>query len=539
MLTDWGIIMGNKVYLFDTTLRDGEQGKGISFTIDDKIKIAKLLDSIEIDYIEGGWPASNPKAAQFFQAMQHIKLHHSKLVAFGSTRRAKNPAASDPNLKAIVNAKVPAAAIFGKTWDLHATEILKISLDENLELIYDSIKFLKDARMEVFFDAEHFFDGYKKNPAYALQAIGAAQQAGADVLVLCDTNGGTLPFEIAKIIEEIKPQIKTPIGIHAHNDSELAVANSITAIQHGAIQVQGTFNGYGERCGNANLCSIIPILKIKMGIDCINGNNLTQLTRLSHHISEIANLVPNDSLPFVGKNSFAHKAGIHVDAVLKNPESYEHMDPRLVGNKQDVTISELAGISNLVYKAQALGIEIDKNNPQIKELIKQIKEMENKGYTFEEGEASFELLLRRSFGLYKRFFTLEGFRVIDEKRNHDDAVIVEATIKISFNDKIYHTAAEGNGPVSALDNALRKALESIYPSLKTLHLTDYKVRVLDSAEGTGALVRVLIESTDGSDSWGTVGVGTNLIEASWNALIDSIEYKLLKDEKNGKQTGNN
>lgn len=517
-----------KVYLFDTTLRDGEQGKGIAFTIEDKIKIAKLLDAFGMDYIEGGWPASNPKAAEFFKIMHTTPLNHAKMVAFGSTRRAKNAANEDANLRAIVDSQAPTAAIFGKSWDLHVTEVLKISLEENLVIIYDSVKFLKDAGMEVFFDAEHFFDGYKRNPAYALETLRAAERGGASVLVLCDTNGGTLPFEIARIIDEIKTQVNTPLGIHAHNDSELAVANSLMAVHHGAIQVQGTINGYGERAGNANLSTIIPSLKIKMTAECISDENLQGLTRLSHHISEIANLAPNDSMAYVGKNSFLHKAGVHVDAILKNPETYEHINPALIGNRQDVSISELSGVGNLVYKAQQIGIQIDKSDSRIKQLIQQLKEMENKGYAFEDGEASFELLLKRTFGLYKRFFTLEGFRVIDEKRSHDEAVIVEATIKINIDGQIFHTAAEGNGPVSALDAALRKSLKTIYPGIQQLHLTDYRVRVLDSTVGTDALVRVIIQSTDGKDSWGTVGVSSNIIEASWDALIDSIEYKLLK-----------
>jgi 2-isopropylmalate synthase len=520
-----------RIEIFDTTLRDGEQGKGISFTVEDKIKIAKILDDIGIDYIEGGWPGSNPKAMEFFDRMKSETLSTAKLVAFGSTRRFKNSAKDDVSLNAIINSGAKTAAIFGKSWDMHVREALKISLDDNLAVIYDSIKYLKDSGMEAIFDSEHFFDGYKHNPEYTLKTILEAQRAGADAIVLCDTNGGALPGEVANIVREIKPQIKCRLGIHAHNDSGLGVANSIIALEDGITHIQGTINGYGERCGNANLCSIIPILKFKMQMDCISSENIQELTKVSHHISEIANMSPEDSQPFVGNNAFAHKAGIHVSAILKNPKTYEHIEPELIGNKQNVTISELSGMSNLVYKAESLGIDIDKTDPKLKTLVTRIKELENQGYAFEEGEASFELLLKRTLGLYKRFFTLEGFRVIDEKRGHDEDIIVEATIKISYNGEIFHTAAEGNGPVSALDNALHESLDAIYPTLSKVHLTDYKVRVLDSKEGTSAMVRVLLESTDGDDKWGTVGVSANIIEASWNALVDSIEYKLLKDDK--------
>ncbi|NQZ56732.1 MAG: citramalate synthase [Lentisphaeraceae bacterium] len=520
--------MGKQIQLFDTTLRDGQQGKGISFTVDDKIKIAKILDESGIDYIEGGWPGASPKVEAFFKAIQDVDLQHAKMVAFGSTRRAGNSAEDDVFLNKIVDSKAPVACIFGKSWDLHVTTALKISLEQNLEIIYDSVKFLKDSGLEVFFDAEHFFDGYKRNPEYAVKCIQAAERGGAEVLVLCDTNGGTLPFEVAEIIEAIKPQLNTPLGIHAHNDSELAVANSLTAIKHGALQVQGTINGYGERCGNANLCSVIPSLQLKMGYDCMSAEQLAQMTKISHRISEIANLAPLESQAFVGQNAFAHKGGVHVSAILKNPETYEHIKPELVGNKQEVTISDQAGLSNLIYKAEKFGIAVEPKDPRIKGLVQQTKELEKMGYSFEEGEASFELLMRRTLGLYKRFFTLEEFRVLDEKRGHDESLIAEATVKLNIDGKLIHTAGEGNGPVSALDQAMRKCLIDIYPEISSIHLTDYKVRVLNSAGGTDALVRVLIESTDGKDTWGTVGVSTNIIDASWEALVDSIEYKLLK-----------
>jgi len=524
----------SQIQLFDTTLRDGQQGKGISFTVEDKIKIAKILDDFGMDYIEGGWPGSSPKVQGFFTAMQDVKLKHAKMVAFGSTRRPGNSAEEDVLLKKIVDTKVPVACIFGKSWDLHVKEALKISLDENLEVIYDSLKFLKDSGMQVFFDAEHFFDGYKRNPSYAIKCLQAAEKGGAEVLVLCDTNGGTMPYDIGCIVDEVKGHITVPLGIHAHNDSELAVANTLMAVRHGVVQVQGTINGYGERCGNANLCSVIPSLKFKLGINCLSDDSIKRLSKVSHHISEIANMVPSDNQPFVGKNAFAHKGGIHVSAILKNSETYEHIRPEWVGNKQQVTVSDQSGVSNLIYKAEKFGIEIDKKDPRLKTLVTRIKDLENLGFSFEEGEASFELLLRRTLGLYERIFTLEGFQVVDEKMGHDEPVLAEATIKINIDGEIVHASAKGNGPVSALDNALRKSLEELFPEIKSIHLVDYKVRVLESANGTDSNVRVLIESTDGEDTWGTVGVSTNLIEASWNALIDSVEFKQLKIKNNSK-----
>ncbi len=517
-----------EVKIFDTTLRDGQQGKGISFTVEDKLKIAQLLDENGVSYIEGGWPGASPKVEEFFEQVKSIKLQNAKMVAFGSTRRAGNSAEDDVFLNKIVQSGAPVACIFGKAWDLHVHEALKISLEENLDVIESSIAYLKKSGLEVFFDAEHFFDGYKKNPEYALQCLQAAERGGAEVLVLCDTNGGTLPFELAEILEEIKPQLKAPLGIHAHNDCELAVANSLTAVKHGALQVQGTMNGFGERCGNANLCSIIPSLKLKMDLDVVSDEQVKNLTSLSNRIYEIANLSPNDSQAYVGKNAFAHKGGVHVSAILKNPETYEHIRPELVGNKQEVTISDQSGLSNLIYKAEKFGIAIDPKDPKIKSLVQRTKELEKMGFTFEEGEASFELLMRRKLGLFDRSFELQGFRVIDEKRGHDEDVIVEATVKVDVQGEIYHTAAEGEGPVDALNKALRKVLEVHYPQLSTTFLNDYKVRVLNSEKGTSSNVRVLIETTDGQKKWGTVGVSANLIEATWKALIDAIEYKLLK-----------
>lgn len=518
-----------EVKLFDTTLRDGEQSEGISFTVSDKIKIAKLLDELGVHYIEGGWPGSNPKAVEYFDAMKKITLDRAKLVAFGSTRRAINKAEDDANLKAIVASEVKVACIFGKTWDFHVTHALKITLEENLKLIEDSIKFLKDNMDEVFFDAEHFFDGYKKNPEYAIKCLQAAEAGGVDVLVLADTNGGTLTHEVSEIMEAVKTNIKTPIGIHAHNDSELAVANSLMAVKHGAAQVQGTINGYGERAGNANLCSIIPSMKLKMGVNCMSDAELATITDVSRHVSELANLPHNNHFAYVGKSAFAHKGGIHVSAINKHSETYEHIKPELVGNKQRVLVSELSGISNLQYKAEKIGMKLDPKDPAVRELLADIKEMEKMGYQFEEGEASFELMLKRATNQYKRFFKLLSFRVINDMFGKDDSHTIEAMVKIDVAGDTIHTAGEGTGPVGALDHALRKAIEERFPEIANVHLIDYRVRVMNSSDGADAKVRVIIESQDETETWGTVGVSANIIEASWLALVDSIEYKLLKE----------
>ncbi|MDD4526420.1 MAG: citramalate synthase [Candidatus Margulisbacteria bacterium] len=520
-----------QVKIFDTTLRDGEQGEGISFTVSDKIKIAKLLDDIGVHYIEGGWPGSNPKAVDFFDAMCEVKLKRAKVVAFGSTKRHGVLASEDANLKAIVSSGVRVACIFGKTWDFHVTHALKISLEENLTLITDSIRFLKEKMDEVFFDAEHFFDGYKKNPEYAIKCLQAAEAGGVDVLVLADTNGGTLTHEVEEIMNVVKNKVKVPLGIHAHNDSELAVANSLTAVHCGAVQVQGTINGYGERAGNANLCSIIPALKLKMKIACISDEELATLTKVSRHISEIANLPHNNHFAYVGKSAFAHKGGIHVSAINKYSETYEHIKPELVGNKQRVLISELSGVSNLKYKAEKIGINLDGTEQAVKDLLKDIKELEKIGYQFEEGEATFELMLKRATGQHTSFFELVSLRVINDRFGEDDYHLVEATVKLKVNGKVIHTAGEGSGPVGALDHALRKAIEGSFPEIKTMRLVDYRVRVLNSTDGTDAKVRVVIASQDDNETWGTVGVSANIIEASWFALVDSIEYKLLKERQ--------
>jgi len=514
-----------KVILFDTTLRDGAQTEGISFTVEDKLKIARLLDDLGLHYIEGGWPGSNPKDIEFFKT---IKLKHAKLVAFSSTRRANVKVEKDQNIATLLEAETPAVSIFGKCWDFHVTDALKVTLEENLEMIKDTVAFCKKAGREVIFDAEHFFDGFKNNKTYALKCLKAAEEAGADVLCLCDTNGGSLSFEIQDIIEEVKKYTQAPLGIHAHNDSECAVSVSGMAVKCGCTHVQGTINGYGERCGNANLCSIIPILKLKMKIDCISDEGLKGLTELSRRVAEIANLPLSAHQPFVGRSAFAHKGGIHVSAVLKHPGTYEHIKPELVGNERRVTVSELSGISNLIFKAKEYGVDLNKDTPEVKGLVKTLKQLEHEGYQFEEGEASFELLMKRSLGVYKPFFELMQYN-IEIIQKSEENFIVKAKMKIKVNDKSYESEAIGDGPINALDGALRKVLEGIYPKLKSVKLTDYRVRVLDSKAGTAARVRVIIESSDEGRSWGTVGVSTNVVEASYLALVDSLEYKLIKN----------
>ncbi len=522
-----------KILIYDTTLRDGTQAEDISITSKDKVKIAKKLDEMHFDYIEGGWPGSNPKDMDFFQIMKKEKLNFSKLVAFGSTHRAGIQPEEDPNIKAFLEAEVSVVTIFGKTWDFHVTDALGISLEENLEIIYNTISFMKKRVEEVIYDAEHFFDGYKNNKDYAVKTLLTAQEAGADWIVLCDTNGGTLPFELEKIINEVKNNISVKMGIHTHNDAELAVANSLYAVKCGAQMVQGTINGFGERCGNANLCSIIPNLMIKMGKKCLEGEkSLKRLTHLSRYVNEILNKRHFRHQPYVGTSAFTHKGGVHVSAVRKAPETYEHINPELVGNKRKIVISDLSGKSNILSKAEELGVTIDMDSSLAKDVLEKIKDLENKGFQFEGADASFEILVRKAAGVHKNYFELLGFRVIDEKRKDNEDTISEATIMIKVNDIIEHTASLGNGPVNALDNALRKALKKIYPEIESVKLSDYKVRILSSDEGTAALTRVLIESEDEHDKWITVGVSQNIIEASWQALVDSLEYKLLKEEKN-------
>lgn len=520
-----------RIEIYDTTLRDGAQAEDVSFSVEDKLRITEKLDEFGLHYIEGGWPGSNPKETEFFRRAKKLKLKNAKLVAFGSTCRPRHKPAEDPLLKELLQASTEVITIFGKTWDFHVKEALRCTLDENLRLIYDSISYLKKRITFVFFDAEHFFDGYKRNPDYALKCIKEAEAAGADRIVLCDTNGGSLPQEIAEIVRIVKKEIKTPLGIHAHNDSDCAVSSSIIAVQEGAIQVQGTINGLGERCGNANLCSVIPNLQLKLGYRCLPDENLRKLRDVSRFVNEIANLRHFKRQPFVGDSAFAHKAGVHVSAILKNPETYEHIRPELVGNSQRVLLSDLAGKSNIIRKAQEFGIKIDPDSPELKDLLSNLKELENQGFQFEAAEASFELFMKKHLGLYRKFFDLLGFRVIVEKRRDGSEPFSEATIMVRVAGHIEHTAATGDGPVNALDNALRKALEKFYPALKSVKLHDYKVRVLQPGRGTAAKVRVLIESGDEEERWGTVGVSENIIEASWQALVDSIEYKLLKTKE--------
>jgi 2-isopropylmalate synthase len=520
----------NRIEIYDTTLRDGSQGEGISFSVADKLKITEKLDELGVAFIEGGWPGANPKDMEYFSKAKKLRLKNAKLAAFGSTRRANTPVDQDIILKGLLSAQTKYITIFGKTWDLHVTDVFKCELAENLRMISDSVKYLTSKGRIVFYDAEHFFDGYKDNKAYALKTLKAAVDAGAKRIILCDTNGGTITSQIFKIVEEVKSVIPTPLGIHCHNDCDMAVANSIAAIQAGCIQVHGTINGYGERCGNANLISIIPLLKLKLGIDCISDLALRELTEISRFIAEIANMKPVDSQPFAGNSAFAHKAGVHVNAILKNSRTYEHMDPSLIGNHRRLLISELSGKSTIFQKAQEMDLGLGKDDEQGKSMLKVIQDLENKGYHFEAAEASLELFMKRAMKKFKSFFELEDFRVIIEKK-HDGKMTSEATIKLKVGKDVEHTASQGDGPVNALDSALRKALTSFYPKLAEMHLTDYKVRVLDEKEGTAARVRVLIQSEDKHDTWWTIGVSENVVDASWLALVDSVEYKLLKDLK--------
>ena len=517
------------ITLYDATLREGSQAEDISFSIEDKLRITVRLDNLGLHYIEGGWPGANPKDIGYFKEIQSYSLKNSTVVAFGSTARPGKPVAHDKNLKELLQARTSAVTIFGKVWDVHVREVLKISPADNLTLIEESIAFLKQHVREVFFDAEHFFDGYKASPEYAEQVLAAATRAGADCLVLCDTNGGCLPHEVQHIVRQVKKQQTTRLGIHAHNDGDVAVANTLAAVQAGCTHVQGTINGFGERCGNANLCSIIPNLQLKMGLNCTSAEQLKGLTEVSRFVNEMANFAPNKHQPFVGTSAFAHKAGVHVSAVKRKPETYEHLTPELVGNTQRILVSDQAGRANIIQKAREFKLDIETHEPLVQELLAELKELELQGFQFEGAEASFQLRMRRALGVSKRYFDLIGFRVIIEKRS-DDELISEATIMVRVGGSIEHTAAVGNGPVNALDNALRKALETFYPTLRDVSLLDYKVRVFSTGAGTGSRVRVLVESGDRHDRWGTVGVSENIIEASWQALTDSITYKLLKDE---------
>ncbi|MBP3192640.1 citramalate synthase [Natronogracilivirga saccharolytica] len=516
--------------LFDTTLRDGTQGEGISLSSEDKMRIARRLDQAGIDYIEGGWPGSNPKDLDFFTKARDHRFDHARLVAFGSTMRYGNTPEKDPNLMALVEAGTPAVSIFGKTWLFHVHQALGITDRDNLDLIRQSVAFMTAHDKEVVYDAEHFFDGYKDNPDYALQTLQQAAQAGASALVLCDTNGGTLPQEVSEIVRTVIGRFPdTVIGIHAHNDGELAVANTLAAVESGCRHVQGTINGYGERCGNVNLCSVIPNLQLKMGYDCIDPDKMAKVTSLSHYVSEVANVMPFDHQAFVGKSAFAHKGGIHVSAVMKNPSTYEHIEPETVGNKRRVLVSDLSGKSNIHYKSDELGIDLLSYGDKVPEIVGALKDLENQGFQYEAAEGSLDLLIRKITGEWQDLFELKGFRVIIEK-NERAEVRSEATIRLLVNGEEEHTAADGNGPVHALDAALRKAICKFYPEVDQMQLSDYKVRVLNEKDGTGAKVRVLIDSQNNGTSWGTVGVSENIIEASWQALMESMAYYLQQQK---------
>jgi len=519
------------VLIYDTTLRDGCQAEDISFTLEDKLRIAEKLEELGVDYIEGGYPGSNPRDADFFKQVKKLKLKNAKVASFGTTRKPGAKASQDLNLKVLLEAETPVVTLVGKTWDLHVRDDLRISKKANLEIISDSIAYMKRHVDEVIFDAEHFFDGFRSNPEFALECLQAAQDGGADWIVLCDTNGGRTPTDIRAALERVKQAVNTPLGIHCHNDGELAVANTMAGVEMGVRQVQGTINGFGERCGNLNLCSMIANLELKMGKKCLRPGQLKKLREVSHFFYELANIQPNKHQPYVGDSAFAHKGGLHVSGVLKNRETYEHINPDLVGNRQRVLVSDLAGKSNVVYKGKEYGIELAGHDHAIQEVLRRTKELESQGYEFEAAEASFELLIQEALGKKKKNFRLVGFRVIDEKRTEQEPPLSEATIMVEVDGVLEHAAAMGNGPVNALDQALRRALTKFYPTLKEVELLDYKVRVLTSGEGTAASVRVLIESGDGKDRWGTVGVSHNVIEASWQALVDSIDYKLYKDSR--------
>ncbi len=519
------------IKIYDTTLRDGMQAEGISFSLADKLLIARRLDEFGVDYIEGGFPLSNPKEAEFFDQIRASGLKNAKIASFGSTRRTDTNVGDDAGLCALLDCKTPAVTLVAKSWDMHVTTVLKCSLDENLTICSESVKYIKSKGREVIFDAEHFFDGYKENPEYAMKVLAAAAEAGADVIVLCETNGGSLPDEVCNITKKVCAEFGgIAIGIHAHNDCDCAAANSLGAVKAGARHVQGTINGLGERTGNANLCTIIPSLVFKMGFDVANRQKLQSLTELSRYVFEIANLAPVMNMPYVGQSAFAHKGGFHIDGLRKDKRTYEHINPELVGNKRRLLISELSGSSNVLAKLENKNLAKDKTFAR--KILKRVQELENEGYQFEAAEASFDILVTKVMGTYTPRFELQKYHV-NVERDTAGEIVTEATVKLKVGDTSEHVVAEGDGPVNALDNALRKSLERFYPNIKDMHLIDYKVRVVNARAGTAARVRVIIESRDQDSLWGTVGVSENIIDASWEALVDSVEYKLLKDsEKN-------
>ena len=530
--------MGRRIEIYDTTLRDGTQSENFNLSVDDKIQISQALDKLGIDFIEGGWPGSNPLSVEYFEKMKSIELKHAKLAAFGSTRHFQNPPEKDSNIKALLDAKTPVVTIFGKSWDIHVHDALKIGLEDNLLIIEDTLAYLRPHVEHLIYDAEHFFDGYKNNKEYCLATLERAVKGGAETLVLCDTNGGMLPGEIQAILEGVHSFLASigaehvKIGIHTHNDSETAVANALLALKLGVDHVQGTINGYGERCGNANLTSIIPAVTFKMGLECEVRKHVDRLYSVSRLVDELANLSHNRFQAYVGESAFAHKGGIHVSAVERNPLTYEHIDPDKVGNIRRILISDQSGKSNILHKAEKWGIRLAPDDKELGTIIKELKKLENMGYQYEGAEASFELLMYKCLGIQRKYFDFNGFRVMNNKYCMEKPPLTEATIRLSVGGDEVHTAAMGEGPVNALDKAIRKALTPVYPCLAEMELSDYKVRVLSGEKGTEAKVRVLIESKDTKRSWGTVGVSVNIIEASWQAVIDSINYKLMKEYKN-------
>lgn len=517
-----------RVFLYDTTLRDGSQGEGVNFSLQDKLLLTRRLDELGVDFIEGGYPLSNPKDFEYFQAVKDLPLKHTKVCAFGMTRRKNSPPETDTCLKALLDAGTPVVTIVGKTWDFQVTEILGTTLDENLRMIADSVAYCRSQGRTVFYDAEHFFDGYRHNPEYALKTLKAAEEAGAEVVILCDTNGGTMPERVAEAVTAAKQAVRCEIGIHPHNDCELAVANALAAVRAGATQVQGTMNGIGERCGNVDLCSVIANLSLKYGYDVLTDGSLKRLTETSRYVYELANMNFRNGQPFVGVSAFAHKGGMHTHAVAKNPTSYEHIDPATIGNERRILVSELSGQSTILSKTTKYAVSHDK--ALMGKILTAVQDLEYAGYEFEAAEASFDLLVKKAAGLYTPWFERLNYRVNIEQSG-TVVPVTEATVKLKVGNAVEHAVADGDGPVNALDGALRKALVPHYPRLAEMSLVDYKVRVVNSKEGTAARVRVVIESQDDIALWGTVGVSENVIEASWIALSDAIEYKLFKDQE--------
>ncbi len=519
--------MSKKIEIYDTTLRDGSQGEGVSFSVEDKLLIARRIDEIGFHFIEGGWPGSSPKDAEFFEQAKKLKLKTAELVAFGSTRKAHAKASEDENLKGLLAAETRAITIFGKSWDLHVREVFKTDLEENLRMIADSVKYLTAKGRKVIYDAEHFFDGYTANPNYALKTIQTALEAGAVTIVLCDTNGGSMPSKVSRIVAEAHSYLSAPLGIHTHNDCGVGIANAVAAVEAGAAHVQGTINGYGERCGNPDLLAIVANLQLKLGFSCVHGSKLKELTELARFVGEVSNMTQSKNQPYVGQSAFAHKGGVHINAVMKNPETYEHINPALVGNHRRFLVSEMGGRTNIALKAKELEIDLEKESPETKKILQKVQQREKEGYQYEAAEASFELLVREVMGKRRKFFDFRKVEVSAENIG-DTNPTSKATVVLAVGKKQGFGEAQGDGPVDALFKALRKALEPFYPVMKTIHLADYKVRVVDSEAGTAAKVRVIIEFRDEKNIWSAIGVSTSVIEASWRALVDAIEYKLAK-----------